>query len=116
MVWVWDQPCNSAEYCKRLDLEVGGVRSNTVFVGSNVAVVLFVDVQIFDNAARQRILEIHTAPSQRLEKFVCDLRLAILHHDHRSADASFIGRDVDTIMVMVDVDADEFGETTLATK
>ncbi|KAI7091988.1 hypothetical protein KC356_g341 [Hortaea werneckii] len=56
---------------------------------------------ILDDAARKSVVEIHCALAQGFQKASCHFRLALLDNDQRSANSSFVGCDMHSVVMVV---------------
>lgn len=70
MVGIGNETSDGAENCKRLDLQVGRGRHDVRLVQRDVRVILFVDVQVFDEALLQEVIKSKFARLQLLQKIM----------------------------------------------
>ena len=61
MMRIWDEPGHGTEDGEGLDLEMGGPLINIRLIERNVRVVLLVDVEVFDQAFLEEVVETHTS-------------------------------------------------------
>ena len=58
MMWVWNEPCNTAQDCEWVNLHMSGILVNIGFVQGYEGIVLFIHIEVFDNAFSQEIVEV----------------------------------------------------------
>ena len=66
MVRVWNESGDSSKDRERLDLEVGGGCFNGRFVESNMRVVFFVHVEVFNESFFEKVVEGYDATFEEL--------------------------------------------------
>lgn len=127
---VWNKPCDSAEDGKRFNLEVSCCGNDRVLVQRDVRIVFLVDVEIFNEAFMKEVVEsklpllqllqlmllseLHmTRRKMRTHGYMCLRHFGslVLNNDHRTTDASAIAGDMNSPVVIVYVNADEFADS-----
>ena len=84
VVRVGDQSGAHAQQRERLDLQMGRLLADAVLVDGDETVVLFVDVQVFDQTVVQEVFEGAVAVGQLRHVLLTHLRLPLGHDDVRS--------------------------------
>jgi hypothetical protein len=104
---VWNQTSDGAKDGKRLNFEMGRMLVDLVLVDGDIRIVLFVDIQILDDSSGQSIVKVHGTLSKGLEEARRDFGLTLLHHDQRPTYTAFVAGNMNSIVMVVNVDADE---------
>ena len=82
----------------------------------NQAIVLFVDIYIFDNTLPEKILDVNGAKRQTFYVHLFQTRQGgpLIHDDQRAAHPSTVGRNVHRFLAGVEVHADKLAHLALA--
>jgi len=111
MVRVWNQAGHNAQDGEGLYLHV---RGQSVALGLYAALVerdqrvdLLIDIQIFDEAFSQEVVEVFQAGAQIVYVLLSDLWLALFDDDERPDEPTTVRRNINCILLIIDVYRDK---------
>ncbi|KAH3680669.1 hypothetical protein WICPIJ_008181 [Wickerhamomyces pijperi] len=112
VMWVWNQTGNGTEHCEWFDFQMGDVDGQVGFVKSDETIVLFVDIQVLDKTLLQEVVELQLTLLQLQQMVRFDLGFPLGDNDQRTTNTATVCGDMDSLLMQVGVDGDEFGDFT----
>lgn len=97
----WNKPGNCTKNGERFNFQMCGFRHNISSVDGNVRIILFINIEVFNQALVNKIIECENALLKFIQMVLCDFGYTVFDDNERAANTATIRRNIDRIGLLV---------------